>query len=325
MNYYLGIDAGGTKTLVMIADATGRICGIGRSGSGNWENVGLEGAYAAYEAGVAEALRAAGLRREQLTAAGYALAGFDWPSDEVRLNPVLDRLGVPGPRLLVNDTIAALRAGSRDGCGVAVIAGTGSTVAGRNRSGDTFRTFGLGRMWGDFQGASGLVLEALRALGMRHYGRIASTSLEARFLSAFGAASVPELAERISRNEAPWPRGELAPLVFEAAAEGDAVAVAIVHEAGAEMGDNAVAVARQLALAAEEFDLVMAGGVFNSRSALLIDALVAPVRAYAPQVRPVVLDAPPAIGSVLLAMDAAGAIVTDGVRARLAGDVQANE
>lgn len=317
MGYYLGIDAGGTKTLALIADAEGRVLGAGRAGTGNWEGVGLDGAYAAYAQAVAEALAAAGLRREQIAAAGYALAGMDWPSDEGRLTPLIERLGLPGPHALVNDAFAALRAGAPDNVGVAVIAGTGSTIAGRNRAGGTFRTFGLGALWGESNGASGLVLGAFRALGRSHFGSGPPTALEPRILAACGAPSVPALAERLSRGEAEWPRGTLAPLVLAVSDEGDAAAQAVVREAGAELGLNAAAVAQRLGLAGEPFALVLAGGVLATGNALLVESLLAVVREAAPGVRPLVLNAPPAVGSVLLAMDAAGAPVTPAAQARL--------
>lgn len=317
MSYYLGVDAGGTKTLALIADGDGHVLGVGRSGSGNWEGVGLEGAYQAYAQAVAAALRTAGLQPRHISAAGYALAGMDWPSDEGRLTPLLDMLGIPGPRALVNDAFAALRAGAPEGVGVAVIAGTGSTIVGRNRAGRSFRTFGLGALWGEFQGASGLAWAAFRAIGRAYFGSGPPSALEAHILQAYGAASVPDLAERISRGESPWPDGSLAPLVLQVAEAGDQVARDLVRAAGAEIGDNAEAVARQLELADESFALVMGGGVFSSRSSLLIESLVAPVRAYAPGITPVVLSAPPAAGSVLLAMDAAGVAVTRAVHERL--------
>jgi N-acetylglucosamine kinase-like BadF-type ATPase len=321
--FYLGIDAGGTKTLALIADGDGRVLGAGRSGTGNWEGVGLEGAFRAYELAVAEALRSAGLRPDDIAASGYALAGLDWPSDIARLTPLVERLGLPGPRLMDNDAFGALRGGAPDGVGVCVIAGTGSTIAGRNRTGRTFRTFGLGALWGEFEGASGLVWEAFRAMGRSYFGSGPATALEPRILATYGAASVPELSERISRGEANAPNGTLAPLVLAVAAEGDAVAQRIVRAAGAEMGLNAVAVVRRLELADEPFALVLAGGVFSSGSMLLIDALVAPVIAYAPRVTPVRLAAPPAVGSVLMAMDAAGAPSPPAVHQRLIDEAAA--
>jgi N-acetylglucosamine kinase-like BadF-type ATPase len=317
MQYFLGVDAGGTKTLALIADTSGRVCGAGRSGTGNWEGVGLDGAYEAYAQALGEALRSAGLRPADIAAAGYALAGMDWPSDEARLLPVVDRLGLAGPRAVVNDAFAALRAGAPDDVGVAVIAGTGSTIAGRNRAGRTFRTFGLGGLWGEFQGAGGLVHAACRALGRSYFGSGPPTALEPRLLQALGIASVPELAERLSRGQLQWPGGSLAPLVLAVADEGDEVARELVRAAGQELGLNAAAVARRLELVGEPFGLVMAGGVFSSRNALLVEALLERVRQDAPHVAPLLLQAPPAVGSVLLAMDAAGTPVTPEVQARL--------
>ncbi len=318
--FFLGIDAGGSKTHALIADANGHVVGGGQSGPGNWESVGFDGAAAAYELALDEALRAAGIGRHDLAAAGYALAGLDWESDYGRLEPLIDRLGVPGPRILVNDTFGALRAGSADGHGVVIIAGTGSTIAGHNRHGTIFRTFGLGALWGDFQGASGLVWGATRAIGHAYFGRGPATALADAFVNAYGAADIPDMVERVSRGAATWPNGRLAPLVFAVAEAGDAVARRIVQDAGEDMGLTAAAVLSRLDLGHEPFDLVLAGGVFRSRSALLLEALEAPVRACAPQVRIVVLEAPPVAGSVLLAFDAAGIPTPPALCTRLLDD-----
>lgn len=321
-HFYLGIDAGGTKTHALIADHQGQVLGFGKSGTGNWESVGLDGAYHAFATALHEALAGAGISAGRLSAAGYALAGLDWPSDQARLAAVVEQLQVPGPYTLVNDTIAALRAGSRNTCGIVVIAGTGSTIAGRNSRGQESRTFGLGRIWGDFNGASELAHRALGAIGQEYHGRGPATILTTLMLDAYQAGSVPELAERMSRGQTEYPNGSLAPLVFAAAAQGDQVAHQIIYEAGADMGQSAAAIARKLELADEAFELVMAGGIFRSQSPILLEALLEPVLAYAPGANPVVLEAPPVSGSVLLAMDAAGLAPDQAVRARLAAETQ---
>jgi len=217
----------------------------------------------------------------------------------------------------VNDAFGALRAGSADGCGVVVIVGTGSTVAGRNRRGDTFRTFGLGMVWGDFHGATGLVWEATRAIGHAWIGRGPATALTDAFVQAYGAAGLLDLVERVSRGAAPRPNGRLAPLVFATADAGDAVACRIVRQAGEDLGQTAAAVVRKLDLGAEPFDLVLAGGVFRSRNTLLIETLASQVRLEAPAARVVLLEAPPVAGSVLLAFDAAGLPTPPALREQL--------
>lgn len=74
---------------------------------------------------------------------------------------------------------------------------------------------------------------------------------------------------------------------------------------------------RKLAGEPEAFDVVLAGGVFHSRSRLLIDALKEQVHRYAPEARVALLEAPPIAGSVPLAFDAAGISTLPALLARL--------
>ncbi|HEY5903436.1 MAG TPA: hypothetical protein VIU39_12840, partial [Anaerolineales bacterium] len=41
--YYLGVDAGGTKTHALVADDRGRAAGFATGGPGNWQSVGFDG------------------------------------------------------------------------------------------------------------------------------------------------------------------------------------------------------------------------------------------------------------------------------------------
>ena len=58
--------------------------------------------------------------------------------------------------------------------------------------------------------------------------------------------------------------------------------------------------------ASGETRLVLSGGVFRSPSPLLLDALRETVLAVAPGGRPALLEAPPVVGAVLLAMEQTG-------------------
>jgi len=316
---FVGVDAGGTKTHALVADESGEVLGIGRAGTGNWEGVGLDGALAALRQAVGEALSAARTSPREVTAAGYGLAGLDWPSDEARLRPLVEELGLSGPSVLVNDTFVALRAGAREPWGVVIVAGTGTTVAGRNRRGEMARTPGLGYPFDDWGSAPDLAQAALHAVARAYTGRGPATALSNRLVRLVGAADVADLLEGVSR----W-RYNLFPLVadvvralMEEADGGDGAAREIVLRAGRELGGGAVVVIRRLGMEDEEFDLVLAGGLFRSASPLLLDTLRGTVQAVAPGARPVRLDVPPVVGGVLLAMDAVGWAVTPEVRRRL--------
>lgn len=322
LRYYLGVDAGGTKTHALIADSTGRIHGAGRAGTGNWESVGLDGAARSLTQALDGALNSAGVRKAELCGAGYGLAGMDWPSDGPRLLPVLDQLDVPGPRVLVNDAYVALRAGSDAGFGIAVISGTGVTIVGHNRAGEHFRTFALGGEWGDFGASSDVVALATRAIAYAHTGRGPATRLTERLLEQYQARDTLDLVERITRGQADPPNGRIAPLVFTTAADGDQVARAVLIEAGEELGRNAAAIAGKLQMLDQPFDLVLAGGTFRDPYPLFRDALVEIVRASAPHVQPVTLLAAPAVGGALLAMEAAGAVVNAQIRQRMVAEAR---
>ena len=56
MNYLLGIDGGGTKTLALLADPSGNILSRGLGGPSNYNAVGFEAACAAIETAISQAL-----------------------------------------------------------------------------------------------------------------------------------------------------------------------------------------------------------------------------------------------------------------------------
>ena len=301
MTLVLGIDGGGTKTHAVIADADGAVRGFATSGPANWEVVGLRGAGESLREATRRALQAAGAESGDLRAAALGLAGIDWDSDMPRMAAEADQLGLTCPAEVTNDSFIALRAGTADGVGVVVIAGTGAISAGRSRDGRTFRTLGQGAEFGDTGSASDVSDAALRAVANAFTGRGPQTELTELLCSLYGCRSAAELLERASRG------GErsrsAAPTVLRSAESGDEVARDIVRWAGRELGESAVLAARRLEMTGEEFDLVLAGGLFRGESSILLETLEGCVRAEAPRARLVPLDTAPVAGAALMALD----------------------
>jgi N-acetylglucosamine kinase-like BadF-type ATPase len=121
-------------------------------------------------------------------------------------------------------------------------------------------------------------------------------------LAVTDSADVAELLEKVMRWQAKI-GGEFAPQVFDCAREGDAVAQSIVRRAGETIGQNVNSVARELGMTGAPFDLVLAGGVFSSRSELLYESLSETIRTESPRVELVHWKAPPVVGALLLALD----------------------
>lgn len=97
MKYFLGVDAGGSKTCAMIADEQGKVMGAGKSGNGNHQ-LGREQAADSLHQAVSEAITASGLTRDQLDYSWFGLAGADREADFRILRPIIGSLGLPGRR-----------------------------------------------------------------------------------------------------------------------------------------------------------------------------------------------------------------------------------
>jgi len=299
----VGIDGGGTKTDVLVLGVDATVLGRAAGGGANWEGIGVEAVGAVLDELLGHALDRAGAGRDDVLAWACCLAGVDWPSDPARLDPVLDALGVGGARLLSNDAFAALRAGTSGGVGCVSIAGTGGVCAGRDRSGRTARTMGVGM--GEGSGAWSLVGRALDAVAAAHHHSGPPTELSDRFTAAAGVGDVPALFEGVTRGSV-HVGADLAVAVLAAAADGDPVAVQVATAVGDQHGRDLAGLADRLGLTDEPLEVVTAGGVHVHGDGAFRDAFRAAVLDRVPAAGFHPLEAPPVVGAALLALEAAG-------------------
>jgi N-acetylglucosamine kinase-like BadF-type ATPase len=319
MTVVLGVEGGGSHTHAVVADADGHVLGAGGSDDpSNWEDVGIGAASAAIRAVVREALDGAGGEPRDVDAAVFGLAGVDFPIDEERLSGIPDALGLTGHASIVNDGFVALRAGTDDRFGVVVVAGTGSVVAGRNPSGEVFRTLGMGPTFGDWGSASEISAAAVTAVADAYLGRGPQTALSRLLCEKTGVESVVDFLEGTGRGRID--DTTFSPLVAQAADAGDECAKSILTSSGDRLGTTASHVVRMLGMQDDAFDVVLAGGIFRSRSADLMTAIEGAIRSTAPHARLVPLDMPPVVGCVLLAMEEAGSGTPPGLREALGSD-----
>jgi N-acetylglucosamine kinase-like BadF-type ATPase len=249
---------------------------------------------------VERALGAAGIARDEVAASAFALAGVDWPSDHIRLDEALGALALGGRRIVTNDAFAALRAGASGPVGCVSSAGTGAVAAGRNAAGETARTMAEG--FGELGGAGDIVERAIWACARMRECSGPATALAGKLCRALGVGDLDHLFEAIKRHGL-LPGAELAPLVLEVAADGDAVAVALLEEQGRSLAGEVLGVARRLRMLDGPFELVIAGSVHLAGSAALDGAFARDVEEGAPQAQIVVLAERAVVGAGRLALD----------------------
>lgn len=316
--YFLGIDIGATKSHALIANESGHAMGFGQSGSGNYEDVGWDGLREALHTITGQALVSASIEREQLAGAGLGIAGYDWPGELDPTRQAIESLRLSAPFEFVNDAVIALLAGATQGWGVAVVAGTSNNCRGRDQRGREGRVTGCGPAFGEFGGAGELVDKAIQAVSMAWTRRGPATKLAEAFSQLAGAADVEELLEGLALGSHHLSHA-VAPVIFQVAAQGDEVAQSTIRWAGRELGSLAVGVIRQLGFEPLDFEVVLAGSLFDG-GPLLTETLRAEIHAVAPGARLIRLEAPPVVGGVLLGMEQAR-IQTGSLRPVLAESV----
>lgn len=321
VRYVLGVDGGNTKTVAALARVDGSIAGTGRAGCGDIYAVGsAEKALQEISRAVDQARREAGVCGEELAASVFSLAGADWAEDIAFLQSAVVSACAGGRIVVVNDALGALRAGSSDGTGVAVVCGTGAATGARRRDGREWHS----SWWQEPQGSRHLAEKALRAVYRADLGIDPSTTLASRILRLFGEDSLEAVLHRSTAREA---RGSvdhaaITAALLDEAEEDDFAAAHIVLEHGRSLGDYAVAAAARIELDQPDFSLVLTGGVFRHRGSRLPHAIVDRVRATYPGVRPAISLDEPVMGAVLLAMEAAGVSIDETVRSRLRGTLR---
>ena len=303
MRYYLGADLGATKTHTLIVDETGRALGFGESGPANHESVGYDGMFQSMHDGMEQSLRTAGLKKEEITGAGFGVAGYDWPSEMEATASVIDHLGLHAPYKFVNDSVPGLIAGSEEGWGVVIVSGTGSNCRGWDREHKREgRVTGHGVLMGEGAGGSELMHRCMQIVGYSWTKRLPKTALADALITYVGAKDLEDLMRGYTTYE--YHIGaEAARIVFRVAEEGDEAARDLICWAGVELGEMANAVIRQLEFENLAFDVVMTGSMFEG-GAMLIEPMGETIHKLAPKARLVRLRVPPVIGAVILGMEA---------------------
>jgi N-acetylglucosamine kinase-like BadF-type ATPase len=298
---YVGVDGGGTKTLAVITDGQFRVIGEGLSGPSNFLRVGVEEATLAVERAVCIACLKAGVRLENITAAGFGLAGVQHHEHNATMLRALRRRLPFRDVTLVSDARSALAGATDLQPGVVVIAGTGSVAFGVDALGRTAQSGGWGPMMGDEGSGYDIARHALTAVACALDGRCAQTTLTARVCERFGVASPDDLLPAVYGSERKHAElASLAQIVEEEASAGDEVARSILADAGRSLGDAVVAVVRRLRVEQSAFMVGYVGGVFNA-GALVLGPMEERIAEVAPRA---VVRAPllgPAIGATKLA------------------------
>jgi N-acetylglucosamine kinase-like BadF-type ATPase len=303
----LGIDAGATKTVCLLADGEGHILAEARGAGANLavdDELRVEKVLHGF---IEEASRGT---QEPPDAVCLGMAGVDRPEDGRLARTIMRRLGYRSRVLVVNDALLALVAAVDRAPGIVIVSGTGAIVYGSNAQGQAARSSGWGHLLDDEGSGYWIGVNALKAVMREADGRGPATDLTPRILAHFGVAAASDLVHVVyyrdlSRQEI----AGLSALVQQSLDAGDDVAREILEAAASELLRSAGSVTARLGVAQAAISYVLAGGVFRGVP-WLAQRLSERLAEIAPRASVVTLDVEPAVGAVRLATaEAEGTLV----------------
>ncbi|MGE3488466.1 MAG: N-acetylglucosamine kinase [Vicinamibacterales bacterium] len=304
--HVLGVDAGGSKTVALLADGDGRIVGEGRSGGANLQAHGELEVEKVLHHVIDLAMRGYG---GAPAAVCLGLAGVDREGDGEIVRGIMRRLGFRTHTLIVNDALIALVAGvplrpgvSTAAPGVVLICGTGSIAYGVNPQGHAARAGGWGTSLGDEGSGYWIGRRALEAVARDADGRGPHTRLTPLVLAHFSLSRPEQLVSEIyDHAQGKRAIASLGETVELARAEGDIVATEIMRKAVDELTLAAASVIARLDMRGDQFPILLSGGLIR-KTRWLAAEVTARLAEVAPRGTVSTLDGEPAIGAVRLAL-----------------------
>jgi N-acetylglucosamine kinase-like BadF-type ATPase len=330
MQRVLAVDGGNTKTIALVATLEGEVLGAARGGCSDIYNAEPNeispdpesAALANAERTIMAALREADVLPSDISVSVFNMAGVDWPEDFAFWREAAQERNLGQTIIVQNDALGILYAAAPEATGVSIVCGTGAATGARAPDGSVWHS----SFWQDeVHGSNHLGQKLLFAVYRAAMGIEPPTSLTPRVLRYYGTDTVEEVLHLFHHRHHPAPSGidRLASILLDEADAGDDVALRVVQEHGAALGNIAIAAARKVGLEGTSFPLVLAGGVFRHPTLVLQDAIVTRVRTTSPDIRPVRSPAEPVVGVLLQALTVAGAHADRALMDRLISSVPA--
>lgn len=253
----LGIDGGGTKTDIALADLQGNILKKKQIGPASLRNTGVDKSCE----NILQGVRNFTIKGEVVsTFIGFPAIQEEYSNQKNYIRNILDK-EIPGKVEIGSDQLVAFKSGTDSQTGVIVIAGTGGVVRGFKRD-KSVKASGWG-YFGDEGSAFWTGIKAYRKITKQLDGRGQKTKITDMIFKEWNIEKVEDLNKKVYQN--PMESiPQLSIMVDYAEREDDKIARSILSQAAEELSLSVETVVKDLDLK-DQFPLILIGGMFKSK------------------------------------------------------------
>lgn len=297
MEYFLGIDAGGSKTLGVLINQDGDLIATATSGPANVVENGKTMVKKSIKK-LRKLLHAVCPQDVVYSAFGMPSFGESLEADREYYTIIEEELGIQ-PTVLTNDVVIGWAGGTLGQDGIHIVAGTGTIAYGKHGQKE-MRVSGWGSLVGDEGSAYSIGRETLQRVSRQLDGRETPTFLRELVLQKLNLQNSQSFAEWIASFREPKRRtiiASIAPITHEAALYGDPVAQQILQQAGLELSLCVKTLMHKLEL---ENPLVTYSGSVLEKSFFVRDSFTKDLLQAAKTVTLKKAEMHPALGAIIL-------------------------
>jgi len=309
----LGVDGGATKSHLAIFDNGGNCVGSAAYGPLNHEV--MKGSYDELNERLAEVipfvLKDAGAKVSDILFAVFGLAGVDTDAQQIRISKMIRELGFK-EFITCNDAFLGVPAGCPDCVGICAINGTGFKLAAIDHSGKALQTCGLGLFTDDLGGGHWYGFRAIGSVYNELFKLGRPTIMREMLFDLIGVTRREDFLEVLTDKYHGKKLDTIAlnSVMFEAAADGDAVALGVLEESAEQYAGAIARLIMDMDFPADKtVNVTLAGSVFVKQKVRILQELIEMRVDSVLKGHPVEytrLDAPPVAGAILWASQKAG-------------------
>ncbi len=300
MNYFMGIDGGGTNTIALVGDEGNNPLALYKGGATNYQSIGVEKVKENFQLLFEYFKVKNNININDFNSICLGCAGVNSSYDIAIYEDIICSLGYKGQLLVYNDAVAALVGANGKMEGAVLISGTGSIVYGINKEGKHIRIGGWGHIIGDEGSGYAIGRDALQKVSLSFDGRNPPTKLWKSISEKLNISSSEQLMRYIYNLDTKKQQiANIAPIVISIADE-DEAALDVLNKAITDLKKMIYALDNKLCM--ESYDLALSGSILL-KNFRIRNALVEEIKSINPKINVHMPYNEPHFGALILAKE----------------------